>query len=129
MATITIVFPNPLNVSVQVGDTAYYMKSAQNIGTNTEHSKAHTHSTQGDIIQIGEIVSIDQAAYSITCTWDPVPTGSSYPGVGVFIMFSKDNKANLSSVLGYYAKVKLRNNSKTEAELFSVGTEFFESSK
>jgi hypothetical protein len=44
-------------------------------------------------------------------------------------MFSKDNKANMSSILGYYAEIEFKNNSKTEAELFSVGTEVFESSK
>ena len=44
-------------------------------------------------------------------------------------MFSKDNKANMSSILGYYAEVEFKNNSKVEAELFSVGTEVFESSK
>ena len=48
---------------------------------------------------------------------------------GSFIMFSKDNKVNMSDMLGYYASVELRNNSKTEAELFNVGTTFFESSK
>lgn len=48
---------------------------------------------------------------------------------GSFIMFSKDNKVNMSDMLGYYASVELRNNSKTDAELFNVGTTFFESSK
>ena len=48
---------------------------------------------------------------------------------GSFIMFSKDNKANMSDMLGYYASVELRNSSTTEAELFNVGTTFFESSK
>jgi hypothetical protein len=48
---------------------------------------------------------------------------------GSFIMFSKDNKVNMSDMLGYYASVELRNDSKTEAELFNVGTSFFESSK
>jgi len=48
---------------------------------------------------------------------------------GSFIMFSKDNKVNMSDMLGYYASVELRNNSTTEAELFNVGTTFFESSK
>lgn len=48
---------------------------------------------------------------------------------GSFIMFSKDNKVNMSDMLGYYASVELRNSSKTEAELFNVGTTFFESSK
>jgi len=48
---------------------------------------------------------------------------------GSFIMFSKDNKVNMSSILGYYASVELRNNSLGKAELFNVGTSFFESSK
>ena len=46
-----------------------------------------------------------------------------------FIMFSKDNKVNLSSLLGYYSRVQFRNNSKDEAELFAVGADFVESSK
>ena len=48
---------------------------------------------------------------------------------GSYIMFSKDNKANMSSMLGYYASVEYRNNSTTKAELFNVGAEVFESSK
>ena len=51
------------------------------------------------------------------------------PNIGDFIMFSKDNKVNLSSALGYYAEVKLKNNSEEKAELFAVGTDFVESSK
>ena len=50
-------------------------------------------------------------------------------GTGSFIMFSKDNKANLSSVLGYYASVTFKNNSVDKAELFNVGANIFESSK
>ena len=50
-------------------------------------------------------------------------------GKGSFIMFSKDNKANLSSVLGYYASVTFKNNSTDKAELFNVGASIFESSK
>ena len=46
-----------------------------------------------------------------------------------FIMFSKDNKANLSSLLGYYSLLKLRNNSTTKAEMFSITANFVESSK
>ena len=44
-------------------------------------------------------------------------------------MFSKDNKVNLSSILGYYASVEFRNSSQEKAELFNVGVDFFESSK
>ena len=119
---ITITFPNPINVSVQIGDTAYYMANSQSLGI-------HIHSNQSDIVQIGEIVAIDRVANTITCFWDPDPPGASLPSVGVFIMFSKDNKVNLSSILGYYAEIKFNNDSIDKAELFSVGCDVFESSK
>ena len=119
---IIITFPNPINVSVQIGDTAYYMANSQSLGT-------HTHSDQSDIVQVGEIIDIDQPTNTITCFWNPNPVTASPPLVGTFIMFSKDNKVNLSSMLGYYAEVKFVNDSPDEAELFSVGTEIFGSSK
>ena len=130
---ITITFPNPINVSVQRGDIAYYLNNVTNLGSFSKPhltaSTTHGHSNYNDIIQIGEIVSIDQIANSITCFWDPNPPFSPYPPAGAFIMFSKDNKANLSSMLGYYAEIQFVNNSSTEAELFSVGVDTFISSK
>ena len=51
------------------------------------------------------------------------------PCGGSFIMFSKDNKVNMSSMLGYYASIEYRNDSLEKAELFNVGAEVFESSK
>ena len=64
----------------------------------------------------------------------PVPGGTGLVSVevctqGSFIMFSKDNKVNLSSGLGYYASATLRNDSPDKAELFNVGAGIFESSK
>ena len=56
----------------------------------------------------------------------PGPTNCT---TGSFIMFSKDNKVNLSSVLGYYASATFRNDSTEKAELFNVGADVFESSK
>jgi len=44
-------------------------------------------------------------------------------------MFSKDNRANTSSLVGYYAEVSLENNSKNKVELFAVGSEVSQSSK
>ena len=46
-----------------------------------------------------------------------------------FLLFSKNSKANMSSMLGYYSDVLFRNNSKKKVELFSVGTEVIHSSK
>ena len=122
--TITLTFPNPINVSVQVGDTAYYLDTITNLGV-----QAHRHSDQNDIIQIGDITIIDRTLNQITCNWNPNPPTALFPPVGAFIMFSKDNKVNLSSILGYYAEVQFVNNSSTEAELFSVGADTFISSK
>ena len=58
-----------------------------------------------------------------------VPGTTTCTGTGSFIMFSKDNKVNLSSVLGYYASATFRNDSTEKAELFNVGADIFESSK
>jgi len=57
------------------------------------------------------------------------PGTTDCTGGGSFIMFSKDNKVNLSSVLGYYASVTLKNNSQEKIELFNVGADVFGSSK
>jgi len=46
-----------------------------------------------------------------------------------FISFLKNNKVNKKSVKGYYAEIKLVNNSHEKAELFAVSSEIVESSK
>jgi len=51
------------------------------------------------------------------------------PNVGDFQMFSKDNSVNLSSPIGYYAQVKIENNSKIKSEMFGLAVDAFESSK
>lgn len=60
------------------------------------------------------------------------PCQCTYPEIctqGSFIMFSKDNKVNTSSMLGYYASAEFRNNSPTASEIFDVGADVFLSSK
>ena len=46
-----------------------------------------------------------------------------------FIFFSKDNRANMASILGYYGEVEFKNNSVKKAELFAAACEMSESSK
>ena len=46
-----------------------------------------------------------------------------------FLLFSKDNKVNMASMLGYYAQVQFKNYSDKPIELFSVGAEVSGSSK
>ena len=124
MANVILNFSFSINVSVQIGDTAYYTPSTTSSSLGT-----HIHSNQDDIIQIGEVTSIDRDNNIITCFWDPDPANANPPSGDDFIMFSKDNKVNLSSLTGYYAKAKFINNSKEKSELFSVATEIYDSSK
>ena len=133
MPTIDLTFPNDINVSVQIGDTAYYVDTTP-VGPTQEWAASTTpHFTgpQSGIIELGPIINLIQGIPStIVCDMSlSVLAIHGLPQLDDFIMFSKDNKANLSSLLGYYAKVKFTNNSTDEAELFSIGANIFESSK
>tara|TARA_R110002033_G_scaffold151546_1_gene188193 strand:- start:358 stop:687 length:330 start_codon:yes stop_codon:yes gene_type:complete len=109
MASITLTFPQPLNVSVQIGDTAYF-----------------TNDINGDDIQkIGIITGIPSAS-SITCN---IASDQIRPTLTSFILFSKTASVNTSGLKGYYAEMQLKNDSLDYAELFLVGSEIFESSK
>jgi hypothetical protein len=118
MAT-NIIFPKPINVSCQIGDTAYY------VSTSASGNFVINASTITEIGIINDIVTV-ASPFSVTLT---ITNNLSTPPANSFILFSKDNKANMSSILGYYAEVKLVNSSTSEAELFSIGADIFESSK
>lgn len=108
MDTITLNFPQPLNVSVQVGDVAYYTNDINGI----------------NIVLIGTITAITM--YSITCDISP---SAVRPNLNSFILFSKTNETNINALTGYYAEVQLRNSSPQRAEMYSVASEVFVSSK
>ena len=135
MALINLVFNHELNVSVQVGDVVYYINNTP-VGqprTWAQTTTPHISGDREDVIMIGPVtaiipwngtVSIIEADFddNLAAQYGP-PTSNS------FIMFSKDNKANLSSLLGYYSLVKLRNNATDYSEIFSIASDFVESSK
>ena len=131
MAYIRIGIQNGMNnVSCQVGDVVYKSTLTQ--------SQATTGFTTGDTpVKVGTV-------YSLLPTLGSPKTGimmqtdltvaqynlsSTKINTGDFVMFSKDNRANLSSMLGYYMQADFKNNSTHEATLFSVGSEVSISSK
>ena len=128
MATITLQFPRSHYPSIQVGDTAYYAIM------DTAVAGFQINNSNEDLIEIGTITAINNATTledgtlttSVTCN---ISTGTTDPTTSNFIFFSKDNRANLTSPLGYYASVKFKNNSTSEAEMFSTACEINESSK
>ena len=104
---------NITNVSLQVGDTLYYVSTDPNLPDFAS----------GSPTKIGTISAIN--GNSIT-----VPgTGPFNVSAGDFLMFSKNKEANNTSLIGYYAEVTLKNNSTKEAELFALSSEVAESSK
>ena len=141
MPIIQLSFPNPLNTSVQVGDNAYFSNptpvsttgnpfGGQWEATVTPHM---TNDIDG-VVDLGEILTItpwNGTNSFITCFMEQILFNKYFASlvVGSYIMFSKDNKANMSSILGYYASVEYRNSSQIKSELFNVGADFFESSK
>tara|TARA_R110000737_G_C14276912_1_gene431524 strand:+ start:57 stop:416 length:360 start_codon:yes stop_codon:yes gene_type:complete len=114
---ITLSFDG-MNVSAQVGDTAYYSFNPNTIG-------GFDTVILPDTVQLGEIIAVTLT--SITVEFDDAIVNA--PPTGAFISFVKDKKINTSSLLGYYADIKFVNNSKGKVELFSVGSEIAESSK
>jgi len=121
MPSITLTFSAPLNTSCQVGDTAYYVDTGSDGGFTTNGANS--------IVEIGQIRQINNkqsAAPTVIC--DTIAPGD-LNSTTKFILFSKDNKANLSSILGYHMNVKFVNDSTDEAELFAIATDCFETSK
>ena len=120
MPLITIGFAQDINVSAQVGDLAWY------VPTNLQGVQGNQYQTNDidNIVLIGPITNINGNILTID-----QPACQTPPTAFDFIMFSKDSRANISGVLGYYANVKLVNDSKDKIELFSVASEVFESSK
>jgi len=119
MPVITLNFPFSLNTSVQVGDIAYYVPTSTSASFDVNSSS---------VIEIGPIVALNDGPPSFLDINTNLPS-AMYPYTGDFILFSKDNKANLSSMLGYYAEVKMVNDSNDKAELFRVSADYSESSK
>ena len=116
MPTITLNFSGVVQSSVQINDIAYYVDTSQLGGFDTGNSS--------NIVRIGSVISV--GVNNIVCNID---SSTAPPSTSDFIMFSKDNKVNLSSLVGYYSTIKLRNSSKKQAELFTVNSDFSESSK
>jgi len=126
-----------INVSVQVGDNAYYTPTAFVGSTSDAYNTAAVVDTI-DLGKITEIINPDlfdggTSTINVFCnlvdanTGLPLPIATPLPGS--FIMFSKDKKVNTNDLLGYYAEVKFVNDSTEKIEMFQVGAEIQESSK
>ena len=130
MPSATLNFSAPINVSCQVGDTAYYVDTSS-VGGFTVSTTNSMASQENTIVEIGEIREIQGPKTNTPAIIVETTLGyNELNGLNRFIFFSKNNKANLSSPLGYYASVKFVNdNNYTTAELYAIEADIYESSK
>ena len=124
MPSITIQVTRADYPSLQIGDTAYYSNVTSTAGINTSSGFTKIGLVKG----ISNTTALDSGTETTTLTCE-IDESTAAPTTSDFIFFSKDNKVNLTSLLGYYASVKFKNNSPNKAEMFSIGCEIAESSK
>ena len=117
---ITINFISGINNdSLQIGDMAYFVDPSPLGGFNQSVDVPTL---------IGSIEAITGTSIDVDETIQVV-TPFLLPGPNDFIMFAKDTSINLSGLVGYYAEVKINNNSTDKAEMFSIASEITISSK
>lgn len=117
MATIQLEFNiNPQETGLAIGDNLYYIDSTV------------TNSTLNDVINVGTVLAFNSGSSNFVI----VDTGNlqfTMPTQNDYVFYSKNNDVNVSDLLGYYAEMKLVNDSTEEAELFSLSVGVTESSK
>ena len=146
MAKFLAHFTHSLNDSFQVGDTIYWVITTSSgpieensgspqklgivsdIGTGTypdlfSSSYAYMGSTTGT-----RYSGTSAAKSFIEVDTDNIPIPSAAQLNSSMLFFSKDNAANLSDIVGYYALASFSNDSTDHAELFQVGSELYISS-
>jgi len=123
MPDITFTLTHPLNQAIQedTTDVLYYADTSTYTFSDTS-----TVDYANTFIRLGPITGVNYANKQVTCD---VASNTVLPASNDFLFFSKDNRANMASLLGYYAEVEVKNNSTEKAELFAMGSEIFESSK
>ena len=125
---VQINFTNPINISCQIGDMAYYTST---LGTGGGFSTSNIN----NLIQLGPVTDINMNGGnglmpSITVMYDDqIIDITINPLIGAYFVFAKNKMINTTSLLGYYAEAKFVNNSNEDIELFSVGSELAESSR
>lgn len=121
MATITITFANPVNVSLQALSNT---DSRDNVYFKDTQNPPKTHF-------VGECTAISTDKKTITVDVGSGTTRQT-PTTSDFVFFGKNNKIGSSALLGYYADVTMKTKTDfktTKMELFSVGANISESSK
>ena len=123
----TLTFNN-LNMSVQVGDVAYYSlvdnnQSGTNHPTASQNTKPYVLGLITQVDYINFIITVDTSLAG-GCGPCSVLTGLSY-----YVFFQKHHQINTSGIIGYFMDAEYRNYSTLPAEIFATAVDYVESSK
>ena len=140
MPTINLTFLNDINVSVQFNPNATTLNPPLSyLGADIIYFTPTTlngvHNTAGIILELGVVTAINgniiTVNYPTTTIYPPstTPISTILPSPNDFIMFAKHRGVNMSSLLGYFAKFRIVNNSQDKAEMYSIAVDVTESSK
>ena len=120
MATFTITLSGDINSSLSIGDTIFTCGVANVTdagGTDSTIDKnSNTLTLRGTVTAINNttnVITIDDGGTAVTAN----------ELEDDMALFAKDGVVNTSGISGYYTTVKMKNNSTSEAKLFSVGSE------
>ena len=115
----TLNFSNQVDSNLKVGDTIYFADNSSATGG------FEVQNLEQEIIKIGVVHTIINKKSIIV----EITLNVDLPVAGAFIFFSKENDVNVSSITGYYAEIKMANNSTEKAELYRIEVSAPESSK
>ena len=121
----------PFLTALQAGGAKFHLAS---LNSSLEKGDKLYFLVNGNPTEIG---TVNGVSTSIPSNGDPYGNVtvstlvSSLPTTSDFLFFAKDTGPNLTSLTGYYAEVTMKNDNFAGGpqELFSVGTEIFQSSK
>lgn len=112
-------FLQQINSSAQVGDDLYF------VNVNSFGESTGAVNELGPITEIGDNFVVIDGPAPAGFTLVEIESGSISP----LFMFRKNNQANVSTLVGYFADVTMTGDSDSRLELFNVGSEVFVSSK
>ena len=115
------------NSSLQIGDNIYYVSN--NSLTNYTTSVSPDGTANNQSASVASPVLVGKVTNTTTGGFVQIDNPINTPAQDDFVMFSKNKSVNNTSLIGYFAEVKLKNNSKQKAELFALSSEVAESSK
>jgi len=121
-------FEHTLNVSIQPGDMVMYCTThARNIGGGKfeQSGKNLISIDMTRPIKFGYALEVKHKAQTVLVN---EITPGVYPAADDYIFFSKDRRANISGVIGYFAETKYVNDSKMKSEIFATAIDYVESS-